>query len=68
VKRKTSNVSSSWLASLVFVIVALIVLWAFRAPLRRLAFQVSGEEELLAQARGLLQYASAQHVHRLFGR
>jgi len=43
------------------VVVALAVLalaLAWRGPLRQLAFEVSGEEQLLAQARGLMQYAT----------
>lgn len=40
------------------VTAAAIVAGIFRAPLRQLAFEVSGETEPLAQARGLLQYAT----------
>ena len=45
----------TWLA---FALIALIAMWTFRAPLRQFAFEVSGETEWLAQARGVLQYAT----------
>jgi hypothetical protein len=40
------------------MLIALVAVWTFRAPLRQLAFEISGEEQLLAQVRGVLQYAT----------
>jgi len=42
---------------LLVILVVLMLAWGM-APLRRLAFEVSGETEWLPQARGLLQYAT----------
>lgn len=46
------------LTILALALIALIAAWTLRAPLRQLAFEVSGETELLPQARGLMQYAT----------
>ncbi len=46
------------LAILVLVLAALALAWTLHTPLRRLAFEVSGEEQPQAQARGLIQYAT----------
>jgi hypothetical protein len=43
---------------LLFLALALALVVVLRAPLRQMAFEVSGETELLAQARGLMQYAT----------
>ena len=53
-----SNVIQLARVILALALVALIAVGLFRAPLRRLAVEVSGEEELLGQARGLFQYAT----------
>lgn len=45
-------------AVVALAVVAAALAFAQREPLRRLAFEVSGEEQLLAQARGLVQYAT----------
>lgn len=45
-------------AVVALAVVAAALAFAWREPLRRLAFEVSGEEQLLAQARGLVQYAT----------
>jgi hypothetical protein len=47
-----------FLTILVFVFILLVLMWTFRAPLRRLAFEATGEEQILGQVRGLLQYTT----------
>jgi len=43
---------------LALLLILLIAAGTLYAPLRRLAFEVSGEKELLGQVRGLLEYAT----------